>query len=73
MVSSLCLVWQHVKMSDVSLGTPPRYSLVVDEDVKRTNQLNKQNLKLPSVQQAQSLRASVCASLQPSLCWAVDL
>ena len=37
MVSQLSLsrVWQHVKLSDVSLGTRPRYSLVVDEDVKK--------------------------------------
>ena len=36
---ALSLVWQHVKLSDVSLGTRPRYSLVVDEDVKKpTNQ-----------------------------------
>ena len=32
-------VWQHVKMSDVNLGTRPQYSLVADEDVKKpTNQ-----------------------------------
>ena len=30
-------MWQHVKLSDVSLGTLPRYSLVVDEDVKKPN------------------------------------
>ena len=30
-------VWQHVKLSYVSLGTRPRYSLVVDEDVKKPN------------------------------------
>ena len=30
-------MWQYVKLSDVSLGTRPRYSLVVDEDVKKTN------------------------------------
>ena len=35
-------VWQHVKLSDVSLGARPRYSLVVDEGVKKpTNQTNK--------------------------------
>ena len=35
-------VWQHVKFSDFSLGTRPRYSLVVDLDVKKpTNQTNK--------------------------------
>ena len=42
MVSPLSRVWQHVKLSDVSLGTRPRYSLVVDEDIKKpTNQTNK--------------------------------
>ena len=32
-------VWQHVKLSDVSLGTcpHPQYSLVVDGDVKKPN------------------------------------
>ena len=30
-------MWQHVKLSDVSLGTRPRYSLVVDEDVEKNN------------------------------------
>ena len=34
-------VWQDLKLSDVSVGTRPRYSLVVGEDVKKTNQLNK--------------------------------
>ena len=28
---------QHVKLSDVSLGTRLRYSLVADEDVKKPN------------------------------------
>ena len=37
-------VWQHVKLSDISIVTRPRYSLVVDEDVKKpTNQPKKQN------------------------------
>ena len=31
---ALSRVWQHVKLSGVSLGTRPRYSLSVDEDVK---------------------------------------
>ena len=35
-------MWQQVKLSDVSLGTHQRYSLVVDEGVKKpTNQANK--------------------------------
>ena len=29
------------KMPDVSLGAPPRYSLVGDEDVKKNNQQNE--------------------------------
>ena len=39
---ALSHVWQHLKLSYVSLGTRPRYSLVVDEDVKKpTNQTSK--------------------------------
>ena len=39
---ALSRVWQQVKLSDVSPGTRPRYSLVVHEDVKKpTNQTNK--------------------------------
>ena len=34
-------MWQHVKLSDVSLGTRPRYSLVVDEDDKKPNKETK--------------------------------
>ena len=34
---ALSRVWQHMKLSDVSLGTRPRYSLVADENVKRPN------------------------------------
>ena len=33
----VCLVWQHVKLSDVSFWDPPRYSLVVGEDVEEPN------------------------------------
>ena len=29
--------WQHIKLSDVSLATRSRYSLVVDKDVKKPN------------------------------------
>ena len=35
---ALSRVWQHVKSSDVSLGTRPRCSLVVNEEVKKPNQ-----------------------------------
>ena len=34
---ALSRVWQHVKLSDVSLRTRPRYSVVADEDVKKPN------------------------------------
>ena len=37
LVFLLSRVWQYVKLSDVSLGTRPRHSLVVDEDVKKPN------------------------------------
>ena len=42
-------VWQHVKLSDISLGTRPPYSLVVDKDVKKQpnkykRHVNSQNL-----------------------------
>ena len=42
-VSPLCLVWQHVKLSDVNLGTCPRDILGANEEVKKkpTNQPNK--------------------------------
>ena len=29
-------MWQHIKLSDVRLGTRPQYSLVAEEDVKKT-------------------------------------
>ena len=39
---ALSRVWQHVRLSDVRLGTRSRYSLVFDEDIKKpTNQINK--------------------------------
>ena len=37
-IEALSRVWQHVKLSDVSLGTSPRYRLVFDEDVKPNQQ-----------------------------------
>ena len=39
-------MWQHVKLSDVSLGKRPRYSLVSDEDVKKSNQTNNYGIPL---------------------------
>ena len=43
LISALSRVWQHVQLSDVSLETRPRYSLVTDEDVnKQTKQTNNQ-------------------------------
>ena len=35
-------VWQHVKLSDASLGTRPWYILVVDKDVKKPTNQTKQ-------------------------------
>ena len=35
MVSPLSRVWQHIKLSYVSLGTRQRYNLVVDHDAKK--------------------------------------
>ena len=54
-------VWQHVKLSDVSLGTRPRDSLVADVDVKKpsTNQSNQQDWFSLSI----SLRLSLSLSL----------
>ena len=43
---ALSRMWQHVKLSDVSLGTRPRYGLVVDEDVKKPNK--QTNLRIGS-------------------------
>ena len=43
---ALSRMWQHVKLSDVSLGTCPRYSLVVDENVEKPNKQNKKNNNL---------------------------
>ena len=30
-------VWQHIKLSDISRGTCPQDSLLVDKDVKKPN------------------------------------
>ena len=38
---ALSHVWQHLKLSDVSLGTLQWYSLVVDKDIKKPNKQNK--------------------------------
>ena len=48
---ALSRVWQYVKLSDVSLGTRPRYSLVADEDIKQpTKQTNNPcNVALPNI------------------------
>ena len=49
MVCPLCLVvWQHVKLSDFSLGTRPVYNLVVDGDVKKPNKHTVRIWKLPN-------------------------
>ena len=39
---ALCGMWQHLKLSDVSRETRPRYNLVVDEDVKKPNRQTNQ-------------------------------
>ena len=38
MISRLSRVWQHVKLSDICLGTCSRYSLVVKEDFKNSDE-----------------------------------
>ena len=43
---ALSRVWQHIKLSDFSLGTRPRDSLVVDEDIKKPNQPTNQTNKV---------------------------
>ena len=37
-------MWQHLNLSDISLGARPRYSLLDDEDVKKPNKQTKQTL-----------------------------
>ena len=41
----LCRVWHHVKLSYASLGTRPRYSLVVDKEVKKPNKPNQTRMR----------------------------
>ena len=57
--SALSREWQHVKLSNVSLGTRPRYSLVVDEDVKKQTKQTNTSLSLPRFS---------CAMVQLQLC-----
>ena len=52
-LSALYSVWQHVKLSDVSLGTRPQYKLVVDEDVKKTNKQSMVKTSLHGVERYQ--------------------
>ena len=61
---ALASVWQHVKLSDVSLGTRPRYSLADDEDFKNPN---KQNLKKTSMSVCLSVCLPACLCLSLSL------
>ena len=49
-------VWRHDKLSDVSLGTRPRYSLVVDEDVKKQKKQQKKN----KVNRVSAVHVDVC-------------
>ena len=53
-IPALFRVWQHAKLSGVSLGTRLGYSLVVDEDVKKPNKPPKPDVTLDS-QSSQSL------------------
>ena len=46
---ALSHVWHHIKLSDVSLGTRPRYSLVVDEDVKKPSKQNHREFHYDTV------------------------
>ena len=63
MVSPLCLV------SNVSFGTRPRYSLVVDEDVKKpTNQTNKPTKKQALRSLAHSGHGLLKCSINPHWC-----
>ena len=52
---TLSRVWQHVKLSDVSLGTHPRCTLVVDEDVKTPNKPNQTKPSCLSVKMPQKV------------------
>ena len=45
MVSPLSCVWQHVKLSDVGLGTGPWYNLAADEDIKKPSKQKEQIMK----------------------------
>ena len=60
-------VWQHVKLSDVSLGTRPCDSLAADEDVKKpTNQPNKAQCMYLSVTNPSTtvVKSYVCPALE---------
>ena len=68
---SLSRVWQHVKLSDVSLGTRPRYSLVVDDDVKKpTNQTNNWKIAFstPFLRSYKLFCGGPCLLYQPCDC-----
>ena len=68
MVSQLSYVWHHVTLSDVSLGTRPRYSLVVDKDVKKPKNLSLSlSLSLSSLLSLSLSLSSLSLSLSLSL------
>ena len=46
---ALSHVWQHIKLSDISLGAGPRYSIVVAEDVKKPYKQTKKNKQRTSL------------------------
>ena len=69
---TLSRVWQHVKkLSDVSLGTRPRYSLVADEDVKKPTKQAEPALNLLSRATVELLSLSLFA-VWGSLMFAFD-
>ena len=60
-------VWQQVKLSDVSLRTHRRYSLVADEDVMEptNHQPSKQSMcqkGVPSILHSRNISPSLCHS-----------
>ena len=66
---ALSRMWQHVKLSDVSLGTGSRYSLVVDEDFEKPNKETKTQMKVGDVET--SARAALASPWLNSLSTAV--
>ena len=69
---TLSCVWQDLKLSDVSLGARPRYSLIVDEDIKKQKK-TKQTLDLPKQNAVLPDRLRLCCLQRMSLvCYLVS-